>query len=362
MTQGGSLSMRNFSDFVRSAFLWWIDGIWRGVPKSARERWFVACRELVVCIEEGEVVLKSVPESEPLMAFPLDACEQDVAEILAEIQSTVGSAEVTFLVPDNERLVNTLYLPMAAETDLASVLRYELNRVTPFDIDQCRFDFIVRERSDMHQRITVDFVLVESDTLERNLRFLQAIGISPSVITAVDETYTPLPLNLHAKKSCLRLPRLKGAPRPAFLAVAALAIGAALYLPLGRYASLLEDYERRSAEQRQEAIAARAQLDAEDRIVAIGNFIDQQRLSYVSPREVLSELTAALPDGTWLSVFTLRPTKVDIEGESVAPSDLLEIVESLSRLEAAEFRSPVSRSQSTGNQQFSIAARITSSP
>jgi general secretion pathway protein L len=352
----------NFFGRVRSAFLWWIDGLWRGVPKSVRERWFVACRELVVCIEEMTVVLKTVPEREHLLSVPLDAREQDASEILAEVQSSVGSAEVTFLLPDNERLANTLYLPMAAENDLASVLRYELDRVTPFDIDRCRFDFIVRERNDMYQHIAVDFVLVENDTLERNLRSLQAVGISPSVITAVDGACAPFPINLHAEKRRLRLPRLKRAPRPAFLAVAALAVGAALYLPLGRYVSLLEDYERRSAEQRQEAIAARAQLDAEDKIAAIANFIDQQRRIYVSPRAVLSELTAAFPDGTWLSAFTLRPAAVDIEGESVAPSDLLEIVESLTRLEAAEFRSPVSRSQSTGKHQFSIAARITGEP
>jgi hypothetical protein len=80
--------------------------------------------------------------------------------------------------------------------------------------------------------------------------------------------------------------------------------------------------------------------------------------NYVSPVDVLAELSTALPDTAWLSRFGMAAGSVQLQGEATGASSLLEIVASLPTLDFAEFQSPVTLNEGSRKESFSISASI----
>jgi general secretion pathway protein L len=345
--------------YVQAALAWWIEGLWAGVPRQVRDRWFVVRDELLVRFDGGHIlVTDNNVGGEPILTAPLDACEQGSIEVCAELQSKAGWADVTVVLPDSARLTSSLSLPAATETNLSRVLYYELDRLTPFDVDLCVFDYVIRERDLTKDRIAVEFALIDRRTLDRYLRLLKNVGLSPSTVTVRSEGGHTLPLNLLDAGTRIALPKLKTVPLKSLAGAAALAMVAALYLPLERYEALLENFENTAALQREQAVAVRTRLDAERERTAGIEFLNDRRRNYERPIELLAELTDALQDDTWLERFKVSQAGLEIQGESSAPYGVLELVESTELLEGAEFQAPVSRSENTGKQRFSIVARL----
>lgn len=272
--------------------------------------------------------------------------------------SVSDNAEVTVLIDAHDVLIRTLSLPLAAERDLRPLLRHELERVTPFVADDVRFDYEIADRDGQSGRIRVVLAIVLRDRLDSALARLSAAGIRPRRATTLDEFGRPLRVDWLGSAATFRLPFVCRSLRPAIAGGTLIAFLIALYAPLHRYRMLEEDMQAVSAEARSAALELRGK--AADRAAAIerASFIDRARRAYISPLSIIADLSEALPDTAWVARLSLTGSSVQLQGDGIAASTLLEPISALTSLDGAEFQSPVSLNAGTRRESFSIAARI----
>lgn len=339
-------------DRAYAAVNWWLEGLWIGLPSRARKLLFAERTELVVRLA-GNTVSAGSAHAE---VVTVDTRSADAELAVAQLVSDAQATDVTLVLPRGAVLTHRLRLPAAAEAELRSALKHELDRLTPFEIDELAFDFRVRERTD--SALLLDVALLRRTALERAVDELGRLGLRPTRATAEDEHGVRLALNLLPRRRQLCLPAAAPLFRPRLALCAALLTVLALYLPLPRYDGLQAGHAAAVETTRAEAVAARQRLSNEEIALASGELLAQRREHYVPPVLLLLELTAQMPDHTWLSRLSMSRGEVHLQGESSAATELLKLLESTDLLRDVQFQAPVSRGEDSGKEQFTIVAKL----
>lgn len=346
------LELERALDCVYAALNWWLEGLWIGLPARARSALFTERAELVVNLAGGLVTAGAHDTNR----VELDASEANAKAALTQLVPDGQVPDVTLLLPRSAVLTHTLRLPAAAESELRDALRHELDRLTPFAIDDLAFDYYVRERSGT--ALLVEVALLRQAALDESTATLERLGLRATAATTADEDGIPLPLNLLPHRRRLRLPAARLSLRPALALGAALMLGTALYVPLPRYDRALASQSAIVETVRIEAVAARDRLAEREAALASGELLTQRRRGYVPSVVLLRELTAQIPEHTWLSRLAISRSEVQLQGESAAATELLQLLESSELLRDVQFQAPVARSGESGKEQFSIAAKL----
>jgi general secretion pathway protein L len=331
---------------------WWLEGLWIGLPPRARSALFTERIELVVRLA-GDTATVIGRDVEPVT---VDTNDANAKSALDQVVPKTHVPDVTLLLPRGDVLTHRLRLPAAVENDLRTVLRHELDRLTPFAIDDVAFDHRVRERND--GALLVDVAIVRRAVLDDALARLERAGLRPTAVTSEDANGARLPLNVLPRRRRVRFPAARPSLRPAFGLSAALLVGVALYLPIMRYESVLAAQTTTVEAARTEAVAARARLTEQEAALVSAEILAKRSSGYVPPVALLRELTAQLPEHTWVSRFSVSRDEVLLQGESAAATELLQLLESTELLRDAQFQSPVSRAAESGKEQFTIVAKL----
>lgn len=336
-------------DRAFAALNWWLEGLWSGLPVRARRMLFSERVELVVDVAGGAARIGA----HEVQQITFDA---NAKPALAQLVPNDQVTDVTLLLPRSVVLTRMLRLPVAAASELRDALRHELDRLTPFATIDLAFDFHVRERSG--NTLVAEVALVQRAALDEAVAQLQALGLRVTAATTSDRDGTQLPVNLLPQRRRLRLPAARVSMRPAFALGAALLLGAALYLPLSRYERALASQAIIVETARSQAVAARDRLAEQEATLASGELLARRRGDYVPPVALLRELTAQVPEHTWLSRFALSRNELQLQGESAAATELLQLLESSELLRDVQFQAPVARGGDSGKEQFAIAATL----
>ena len=339
-------------DRAYGAVNWWLEGLWIGLPPRVRKVLFAERAKLVVRLE-GNAVIAGRAHAE---AVAIDMRSVDAKAQIAQLVPDARATDVTVLLPRGVVLTHRLRLPTAAEAELRSALKHELDRLTPFAIDDLAFDYRVRERTGF--ALLLDVALLRRADLEQAIDALDGVGLRPTTATAEDEHGERLALNLVPRRRKLRLPAAAPLFRPRLALCAALLTVLALYLPLPRYDALRAAHAGVVETTRAEAVSARERLSQEELALASGELLAQRRENYVPPVALLRELTAEMPDHTWLSRLSISRGDVHLQGESSAATELLQLLESTDLLREVQFQAPVSRGEESGKEQFTIVAKL----
>ena len=339
-------------DRMYAAVNWWLEGLWIGLPPHARAALFTRRTELVVRLD-GDLATVGARDMD---SVTVDTSDGNAKAALAHLVPKTHVPDVTVLLLRGIVLTHRLRLPAAVESELRVALCHELDRLTPFAIDDIAFDYRVRERS--NGALLVDVALVRRGVLDEVAAKLERIGLRATTATTEDASGTQLPLNLLPRRRRLRFPAARLSLRPSLGLGAALLLAAALYLPLARYERVLTAQTATVETARTEAVAARARLTEQEAALASGQALSERRSNYVPPVALLRELTAQVPEHTWVSRFSISRGEVLLQGESAASTELLQLLESTELLRDVQFQSPVSRGDDSGKEQFTIVAKL----
>jgi general secretion pathway protein L len=340
------------SDRAYAALNWWLEGLWIGLPAGARSALFTERTELVVRLTGDEATI-SGHAVEPVT---VDTNDANARTTLAHGVPKTHVPDVTVLLPRGVVLTHALRLPAAVESDLHNVLRYELDRLTPFAIEDVTFDYRIRERND--SALLVEVALARRAALDDVDAKLERLGLRPTAATIEDANGARLPLNVLPRRRRVRLPAARLSLRPALGLGAALLFAAGLCVPPLRYERILAAQTATVETARTEAVAARARLAEQEAALASGELLAKRRSGYVPPVALLRELTAQLPEHTWVSRFSISRGEVLLQGESASATELLQLLESTELLRDARFQSPVARGNEAGKEQFTILANL----
>jgi general secretion pathway protein L len=343
-----------------SEFLnWWTNQMLELVPQTILSRTVGPADACVISPEEPaasvplmiRLTMRRAGRESIVGRFVLDA--PGMAEAQSILRKLRRSHAIAVRIPGDVLLERSVVLPLAAEADVASLLRYEMEHITPFASDELFWTWSVTRRDRERQRLHVRLSLVPKAALPTVNTALERLEVVPSWLEAARQAGAPCVIPLgHMAESERRSRRGR---RLALAGTGSLMV-AAIALPF-----ILQFIAQGQVEKQMRALEPRVQL-AENLRQTIASYSSGAALvaaerSRGDPLAVLAVVTTALPDDTFLADLSLRRGKLEISGDSKAAAKLIAALAASPTIKDPAFVASVTRAEN-GSDAFTIRADV----
>jgi general secretion pathway protein L len=342
---------------IAAFFAWWLGELAGLVPRrllSAIER---RRRGVVLALGQNETAVaeRGVEGERTLGSVARDAPDHDQRLRALLRQSKRRARLVTLRLAGELGLRKTLDLPLAARDDLDQLLRFEMDRLTPFRADEVYFAQRVLASDAVGRRIAVELQVAPKRVVEQALATAQRIGLSPARVELAADAGGGEPLNLlRAEPGGAR----EGRATRALVLLAVILAVIAVATPLRRQQARLDELETRVAAARAEAeesLELRAQLD---QLTQSTRFLIAEKTDRPMVAEVLAELTRLVPDQAHIVQLDLRDGSVQLHGYAATASDLIGLLDQSELFRTPQFRSPVTQDPRSGTERFHLSVEL----
>ncbi|MBL1379325.1 PilN domain-containing protein [Zobellella iuensis] len=328
---------------------WWSRQLLSLLSPHLSRRLLGQKQRLGIYPEQDSYRLTLEPQGEQLFLNGSPAQEEALERMLKQADS------IRLCLPAGELLLTRIILPAATAGNLANVLRFEMDRYTPFSSDQVYFGFKAAPREKDGAQIQISLSLAPKVQVAPRLAELAELGLAPDSLCNAEHPEAPaIPLPVIQSAAALKAGRLKRLNGALVLVMLFLLVAVPLYQRQNRIDALGAqlDIPRQRAEQ---AATLKQQLEE---LQQSRQFLARERASRPSVLPLLDELTRQLPDHTWLSRFELLEGTVQLRGESANASELIGLLEASQLFFDVRFSSPVTNNPATNKDRFMIDARF----
>lgn len=259
---------------------------------------------------------------------------------------------IVLMLPPDAVLIRRASFPAQVKDKLSQVLRYELDRLSPFRPEQVFYDFLVIGGGKGEPRLTVNLALTRREPVEGWLTRLREAGTPVDQVTW-EGGWAKANLLTPEERPRPRQPLLD--PNKLLLALALLLGMAALITPLWqktRDRETLDGELRRARAQAVQVDQARQELE---RARQGSTEVLRQKLEQPRMLDLLRELTERIPDDTWVQSLEVQNGEVQLRGESGRATALIGLLEGAPGISGVSFRSPVTQVAQTGKERFNLA-------
>ncbi len=341
---------------------WWSEELARLVP----ERFTRGTRVPTLALEAGGEIVLVEPRSAAgpdarVAAGALDAGQARTA--LAALLERAGEtrARARLCLERDEALLRRVSMPAATEENLAQVVGFEMDRLTPFRADEVYFDQRVVARDSAAAQIVVQVAVARRELVDARVARLRDLGVSVQGVTVREDSpgqFASFDLLPSAQRGERESPNDRMLRNGLIAAVLLLLLGAMLLPAWQRRETViaalpLVDRARQDAEAT-DALARTLERQVNDYNFVLAKKHAPAALAYVE------DVSRLLPDNTWLQQFDLKTTgkarEVQITGETSSASKLIEVLEQSTLLKNAAPRGTVTRGSQPGTERFMIAA------
>jgi len=342
---------------------WWLAELRGLVPTRFRRSERRQRQRLVLTLQGAEVALSEGAGAQEQWLG--EAALDSPAEIDA-LRTTLRRARhrkrgVTLRLGSEQGLRKTLDLPLAARDDLGQLLRFEMDRLSPFRTDEVQFAHQVVATDPANRRITVELQMAPRMVVEHALEVAERFDVVPAAVELADAgggsagALNLLPRESGASARASRLSR-------ALVVLAVLLAGAAIAIPLRQQRAAADDLERQVAAARiaaEQSLTLREQLDE---LRAGVRFLIDRKTQIPLAAEVLAELTRLIPDQAYVVQLTLRGSELQLHGFARTASELIGVLDQSALFRAPQFRSPVTQDPREEAERFHISVELAGSP
>ena len=348
--------MASFIGLLRAFLRWWLAELAGCVPTQLKRRLARRSDAIVLALEGNRVAVHH--EAGGGSARPLGTLELERAEaspLLRKLRR--GKLPVCLRLPAERGLVTEIALPLAVEENLDQVLRFELDRRTPFSPAAAHFAHRIVRRDAAAGQLILELVVVPRPVVSAAMATIGRLGLKPDrVEVAASTTGAPASGNLlDAAASSGRRTRFAG------IAAAAAASAAAAYAGFVVYTThhdALAWQSRLQSAQRMANRAADAQAEVA-KLQAAKHFLLARKQERRSVSELLDNLSRNLPDDTYLTELTLKANDVRMVGLSGGASGLIGVVGRSGAFAEPSFPAAVTFDPTAGRERFELIAKVT---
>jgi general secretion pathway protein L len=335
---------------------WWLRQMLGLVPERWRERDDGPANALVLAWNEAagsaELFTRREHKEASLGRFALDEPGLRMARALL---GNRRAPAVVLRLPPGLLLERQVTLPLAAEQGLDRVVRYEMDRFTPFAAEEVYFAATVLRRDRAQGRLTLGISLVPRARLADILAAMATLGPGPTLLEAAGfggpARRIPLAAADLRKERWQRRGLIAAGAACAVLALATVA------LPFLLQASAGDEVETRIAGLKPWVAQAEALRRKMANASAGSDAIGSEHARVGDTLHTIATLTDILGDDTHLMGLTLQKRQVTLQGEAAAAAKLLTTLAADPTVRNAAFVAPVTRAE-TGADLFSIKAEI----
>lgn len=278
------------------------------------------------------------------------------------LQDTAVHLKTILSIPENRVVRKEIALPRIAVDNLDEVLKYELDRHTPFRADQAYYDYVISHKTSSSELINVIVYAVAKTFVNDLLSTMKNLGVeTPHIIVAADlRAADPLAGKAEIRMyhdepvRSLSANRLNIALSGALCAL----VAAALLVPVYKMEKTVNDLKIQLSDARKEVEVINKTRNDINGYVSTLKVLKEEKVTSSNVVDVLLELTAILPDDTWLEKFSMNAGQVKFQGQTASSPELIRLLESSEIFNKVKFESPVIQSQGGASERFSIVAEI----
>jgi general secretion pathway protein L len=346
---------------------WWSGEIARMVPERFGGGFAGSSRAPLVALEGDSVALLEVrgtalaeTSRSPLASLDPEGRRLAMRNLLA------GAGEqqmrVRLVLAREESLLRRVSLPLATEENLAQVLAFEMDRLSPFRAEDVYFGYRTAGRDVAAGKVQVDLGVARRAIIDERVARLREWGASvQGVVLADDVVRSALPVDLlpesqRGEREASGMRRIQLGLAVAVVALFAFALGFPVWQKREAVITMMPALVKAKAEAEGTDALAREL----ERNVADYNFLLSKKHATQPVLAFIEELSRLLPDSTWVQQLDIRPQgklrEVQISGETPSSSKLIEIFEQATTMKNAAPRGSVTRGSVPGTERFLIAA------
>ena len=271
---------------------------------------------------------------------------------------------ITLRLAPGMGLRKLLDLPLAAQDDLDQLLRFEMDRLTPFRADDVVFAQRILARDPEQQRMTVELQVAPHAVVEQALAVAAACEVRPTRVELAGLEPSGLSPDPGSVLALNLLPAGGSEVAPAsrlnrWLALLALALlAAALAIPLQQQRLAAADLEQQVTDAKDAAQQSAQLRERLDQLDANVRFLTDEKSRTPMVTRVLAELTRVIPDQAYVEQLDVREGLLNLRGLATTPSDLIAVLEQSALFRNPQFRSPVTLDPRLGLARFQLSAEI----
>lgn len=261
---------------------------------------------------------------------------------------------VILRVPPQDFLYFDLEMPLAIEHDLQGALRYDIERQTPFAVEEVVWGYNIRRRDTLRKRLLLRLMLVPRERAAALARF----GIASSrrlwgVEADTDEGRATLwPVEASGYASHARMIVMAG--RCVVFALAICAV-AGPFVRQGFELAVAERNLQSLNGQVREADILTRNVDGQRAVASALAGVEAQSVDVLM---ALSMITQVLPDESYLTELRITQGNVEITGAARSAAAILGRLAGDDRFGAPVFAAPVVTNPNSGRELFVIKAGL----
>ncbi len=262
-------------------------------------------------------------------------------------------------------LVTEFRLPAPTEENLREVLAFEMDRRTPFQVEQVVYGHRIIARHEAEQQLTVRLFAVPKQHLARAVRLAERSDLSLTVCELEgDESGKSSKSGEGVERLNLEntLPRRATAglfSTPNLLTLAAVALLAlAIWWP---YQARLVERDVWQTELNKATVAAggvRRMAAQLDQLIEQSTAFFRLQDQHIGPLEVFKALTEAVPDDAYLADFDLSNARLTIKGRGRSSAALLTRLEAAAAFSDVQFDAAITNDTRAGLEEFVISMDV----
>lgn len=323
-----------------SHLLHWMRNAWQSTPR----------RVLLIGDANWTIIDDLTPGHKKIASTLVEDVEKD-SEFFTNLFKNHRRSPVIIRLQSNLGLRCTIDLPIAAKHNLHQLLRYELDRLTPFDVNDVVTTWRVKATDQATQQINVEIVTVPKSTVDKALSIVEQHGLSVERVEFEGiEEYELIDLVNNRSTA----PTMLNGRRHLFLWVSLALIAIMLLTTLKQKRTI----ERVDSEIALIKVDAEVSLDERRRYeqsVKTADFVANSKANHLTMTEILAELTRLIPDQAYLLQLTVQDDTIQLYGIAEKASDLISILERSSMFTAPQFESPVTLDAAAGRERFHVS-------
>lgn len=341
---------------------WWLQGLAFFCPQSFKRLLGLTPNQITIEFGDEQVLLKhySVDSPEPLDIHTFS--RSDEAQRMSALnwlhEQQEKHAKITLLLPEKLLLKKMIHFPAATLSNLREALGFELNRKTPFTVEQAYFDYLITEHDKTSNKLLIELIVVPRQYVDPLLEQLDEWNVAlDSIKPDYDKLYEST-INLLPSEQRAETNNQRDHSTLVLASCAFILFLSVLYLPLIQQSRQLASLEDDIRVNRKIATQLQRLKDEKQKIIEQISFLNNKNINTISSILLLNEITNIIPDDTWLTRLVIKNNELQLQGESSNASSLIQIIESSNMFRQAQFRSPVTQNSNTGKDKFHLSAKL----
>ncbi len=338
------------------------DALFAALPAPLRRQLGMRYRRLLLSMDGDALQLRALldDQSSLIGVVPLDDATL-LEQLRMRLDESASGVPRWLLMDSRQALRPVLAAPASAEPRLREVMAHEIDRQTPFALDQVTFAPRVLARDPVTRQMRVELVVLPKVQLEAALARLGPMAEGLAGVDIVDGDGARLGVNLLPQPGRVAWHDSGRNLNWLLAAAAALAVLAAMWIVLGNRREAIDTYSKQLAGVTVEARDVRKLRNSLEGSMRAANFLAKQRAQQPTMLELIADLTRRIPDTTSIEKLSVNSGAVVLIGQSQQASSLVGLLQGSPLIKKPTLTGSVQTDPRTGKERFTLTAVVAGS-